>query len=218
MDKLQQAHEKELLDSRRASPKIHRTIKIPISQSDVVSELITFTNLCDGKEHFCLGFDFRETDIPLVRIHSECITGDVFGSKRCDCGPQLQHAIKRISEERGLILYMRQEGRGIGLLKKMEAYALQEAGIDTYRANTLVGSAEDARDYTAAFEMLKLLNLSRVRLLSNNPKKRTALEDAGIQVVESVSTGTFINLHNESYLKAKRDHGGHKLSIGTNNA
>ena len=146
--------------------------------------MFTFDGLVDGKEHLALGLGDWQRSLaraavggraPLVRPHSECLTGDVFGSQRCDCGPQLREAVERITDAGGLLLYLRQEGRGIGLYAKLDAYALQDAGLDTYEANVALGHGEDERDYTAAAQMLLALGADRIRLLSNNPDKAEQL-------------------------------------------
>ena len=126
--------------------------------------------------------------MPLIRPHSECLTGDVFGSQRCDCGPQLREAVERIADAGGYLLYLRQEGRGIGLYSKLEAYALQDTGIDTYEANLALGHREDERSYVAAAQMLHALGVSRVALLSNNPDKARQLRSCGVTVVAQVPT------------------------------
>ena len=130
---------------------------------------------------------------PLVRIHSECFTGDVLGSERCDCGPQLLEAVRRIAQVGGLLLYLRQEGRGIGLYAKLDAYGLQDAGLDTYDANLALGYSEDGRDYTVAAQMLGALGLDRVALLSNNPDKGAQLDRLGVTVAERVPTAVHLN-------------------------
>jgi len=140
---------------------------------------------------------------PLVRLHSECLTGDVFRSQRCDCGPQLREAVERISEAGGYLLYLRQEGRGIGLYNKLDAYALQDAGLDTYEANLALGFAKDERDYTVAAQMLLALGVDQLDLLTNNPDKATQLQAAGIQVNSRVPTGLHLSPVNGRYLAAK---------------
>jgi GTP cyclohydrolase II len=149
----------------------------------------------------------------LVRLHSECLTGDAFGSERCDCGPQLREAVARISQVGGYLLYLRQEGRGIGLYSKVDAYALQEAGLDTYEANLALGFAEDERDYTVAAQMLLGLGVERLDLLSNNPDKSAQLEAAGIRVERSVPTGRHLSSVNGRYLAAKAGRGRHRLGL-----
>ena len=165
------------------------------------------------KEHIALSMgDVGDGNPVLVRIHSECLTGDALFSMRCDCGPQLEAAMKRIAEEgRGVILYLRQEGRGIGLLNKLRAYALQDQGFDTVDANLRLGFATDERDFAIAARMLALVGVSRIRLLSNNPEKVAGLGAAGIEVVERVPLALPANPHNAHYLATKRDRTGHLL-------
>ncbi|MBB4683231.1 GTP cyclohydrolase II [Amycolatopsis jiangsuensis] len=176
------------------------------------AEAVTFTGLSDGLEHlvFVLG---DPGPVPLVRLHSECLTGDVFGSARCDCGPQLREAVDRISAAGGYLVYLRQEGRGIGLYNKLDAYALQDGGLDTYAANQALGLPEDARDYTAAAEMLTALGVRRLDLLSNNPDKAAQLTGHGLEVRERVPTGVFATETNVRYLRAKVEHTGHNLTL-----
>jgi GTP cyclohydrolase II len=178
----------------------------------VEAEAVTFRGLADGLEHlaFVLG---EPGPVPLVRMHSECLTGDVFGSARCDCGPQLRESVARISETGGYLLYLRQEGRGIGLYNKLDAYALQDDGLDTYAANAALGLPEDARDYTAAAQMLQALGVDRVDLLSNNPDKAAQLTAGGVDVRERVRTGVFATETNVRYLRAKVEHTGHSLAL-----
>ncbi|GAA4547585.1 GTP cyclohydrolase II [Amycolatopsis samaneae] len=193
---------------------IRTRVRIPLRLDgiEVESEAVTFHGLVDGAEHlaFALG---APGDVPLVRVHSECLTGDVFGSARCDCGPQLREAVARISAEGGYLLYLRQEGRGIGLYNKLDAYALQDEGLDTYAANTALGLPEDARDYTVAAQMLTALGVARVDLLSNNPDKAAQLSSAGIAVRERVPTGVFATESNVHYLRAKVERSGHSLVL-----
>ena len=179
------------------------------------ARLYSFDGLVDGREHVAFGLgdwtrslDGRPVDgpVPLVRPHSECLTGDVFGSQRCDCGPQLQEAVERIAAVGGVLLYLRQEGRGIGLYAKLDAYALQDLGLDTYEANLALGHGEDERDYTAAAQMLATLGVRRIALLSNNPDKAEQLDRLGVSVVESVPTGVFRSPSNAAYLAAKTNH------------
>nr|WP_225956333.1 GTP cyclohydrolase II [Amycolatopsis lexingtonensis] len=179
---------------------------------EVDAEAVTFRGLEDGGEHLALVLG-TPGDVPLVRPHSECLTGDVFGSARCDCGPQLAEAVQRISETGGYLLYLRQEGRGIGLYNKLDAYALQDGGLDTYAANAALGLPEDARDYAVAAQMLKALGAGEVDLLSNNPDKAAQLRAAGISVREQVPTGVFATDSNVRYLRAKAEQTGHTLSL-----
>lgn len=175
--------------------------------------IYSFHGLSDGKEHFALRFGNPQNDAPLVRLHSECMTGDVLGSARCDCGPQLQESLLRLHDEGGYLLYMRQEGRGIGLYAKLDAYHLQEQGYDTYAANRALGHGDDERDYTAAADMLKALGITRITLITNNPDKRTQLEALGIEVVAVRPTGIFHGRHNLHYLEAKVRHTHHTIAL-----
>jgi GTP cyclohydrolase II len=169
---------------------------------------ITAFQSSEGKEHVIMSAEpFGE--IPLVRIHSECFTGDVVGSLRCDCGQQLQLALNAIREHGGLIIYLRQEGRGIGLSAKLEAYDLQDQGFDTVDANRELGFPDDARTYTEAVSILRSFSIRRVRLLTNNPFKVQALLDAGIDVVEVVPCITTPTEHNKRYLATKKERMGH---------
>ncbi|MEV5315413.1 GTP cyclohydrolase II [Streptomyces sp. NPDC052610] len=182
-------------------------VRVPLHFHDgyrVDAELVTFHGLADGREHLAavLG-DPAPGSTPLVRLHSECLTGDVFGSARCDCGPQLREAVERIAERGGVLLYLRQEGRGIGLYNKLDAYALQDQGLDTYEANLALGLPEDARDYTAAAQMLAALGITELDLLSNNPDKAEQLRVLGVDVRDRVPTGVFTTAHNVHYLRAK---------------
>lgn len=184
---------------------VRTRVAVPLRFGDgysVDAELVTFHGLADGREHLAVVIgDAGAT--PLVRLHSECLTGDVFGSARCDCGPQLREAVERIAERGGVLLYLRQEGRGIGLYNKLDAYALQDQGLDTYAANAALGLPEDDRDYTAAAQMLRALGIGSLDLLSNNPDKAEQLRDLGIEVSHRVPTGVFTTAHNVRYLRAK---------------
>ena len=189
---------------------IRREVGLPVRLPDgslTPARLFTFDGLCDGREHVALALGERRgrprPRVPLVRLHSECLTGDAFGSERCDCGPQLQEAVARISEVGGYLLYLRQEGRGIGLYSKVDAYALQEDGLDTYEANVALGFGEDERDYTVAAQMLLGLGVERLDLLSNNPDKSAQLEAAGIRVERCVPTGLHVSSVNGRYLATK---------------
>ncbi len=204
---------------------IRSRVRIPLTFPDgyrTEAEVFTFHGLTDGAEHLALALGEPDpAGSPLVRLHSECLTGDVFGSARCDCGPQLREAVERIAESGGYLLYLRQEGRGIGLYNKLDAYALQDSGLDTYQANTALGLPEDGRDYTAAAQMLTTLNASTVRLLSNNPDKATQLTTQGITVTERVPTAVHVSDTNVHYLRTKahgtpltHGHGIHLLPMG----
>jgi GTP cyclohydrolase II len=149
--------------------------------------------------------------VPLVRLHSECLTGDVFGSQRCDCGPQLREAVERITKHGGYVLYLRQEGRGIGLYDKLDAYALQDRGLDTYDANLALGHEADERDYTSAAQMLHALGADRIELFSNNPDKSAQLARLGITIASRVPTALHLTGANAAYLATKARRGGHDL-------
>jgi GTP cyclohydrolase II len=169
----------------------------------------------DRREHVALTTGFepgtaREDEAVLVRLHSECLTGDVFGSQRCDCGEQLEDSMRFLREQgRGVLLYLRQEGRGIGLANKISAYALQEEGLDTVQANLALGLPEDARDYRVAAEMLLDLNVHRAALLTNNPAKIEGLRSHGIEVVERLPVQVEPNPYNLRYLRTKKEKLGH---------
>lgn len=174
------------------------------------ARLITFHGLVDGREHLAVGLG-EPGLVPLVRPHSECLTGDVLGSERCDCGPQLREAVNRITAAGGYLLYLRQEGRGIGLYDKLDAYALQDQGLDTYEANLAIGHDPDERDYTVAAQMLRALGVTTIALLSNNPDKRTQLVANGIAITEQVPTDFHLSDTNARYLSTKARRGGHTL-------
>jgi GTP cyclohydrolase II len=185
-----------------------------VLRGDIQSEFITFNNLIDGKEHFAIRFgEIKQNHSTLVRVHSECLTGDVFGSGRCDCGDQLKEAVNLLSHEGGYLLYMRQEGRGIGLYSKLDAYLLQDSGLDTFEANRALHLPEDGRDYEPAAQMLKALGLSATRLLTNNPVKVKDLIHFGIDITEQVPTSVFISPYNKKYLQAKVTKQNHMLDI-----
>jgi GTP cyclohydrolase II len=174
------------------------------------TQIVAFRGTDDGAEHVALVIGAFGGEPPLVRLHSECLTGDVFGSLKCDCGPQLREALQIIGEAGGgILLYMRQEGRGIGLANKLRAYALQDRGLDTVDANARLGFADDERDYGHAAAMLRALGANRVRLLTNNPAKVAGLEEAGIVVVERVAHHMPVNPHNADYLATKKRRSGH---------
>jgi GTP cyclohydrolase II len=167
------------------------------------AELVTFRGLPDAGEHLACLLPQRRAGVPLVRLHSECLTGDVFGSTRCDCGPQLDEALRRIADDGGAVLYLRQEGRGIGLYNKLDAYLLQDGDTDTFEANRLLGRGADERDYAMAAAMLRALEMPRIRLVTNNPDKVEQLRSHGIDVVEAVPTGRYLTDENARYLAAK---------------
>lgn len=176
------------------------------------TQIVAFRAGDDGQEHVALIVGAFGGQPPLVRLHSECLTGDVFGSLRCDCGPQLRQALRLIAGNGGgVLLYLRQEGRGIGLANKLRAYSLQDRGLDTVEANLRLGFADDERDYAHAAAMLKALGIGEVRLLTNNPTKVEGLEKAGIRVAERVDHKMPPNPHNVEYLATKRRKSGHLL-------
>jgi len=210
-----------LLSATPAS--IRGQVQLPLRFDDgfvTEARVFTFDGLRDGREHLALALGplatIRDTEpevMPLVRLHSECLTGDVLGSQRCDCGPQLREAVERISEAGGYLLYLRQEGRGIGLYNKLDAYALQDTGLDTYEANVALGFAEDERDYTVAAQMLLALGTNQLDLLSNNPDKAAQLVSAGVRVDRMVPTGVHVSPANGRYLAAKAWQGHHSLGF-----
>ena len=177
-------------------------------------ELHAFRQITNNQTHLALVKGKWEKDEPiLVRVHSSCITGDIFGSCRCDCGPQLEAAMQMVEKEgKGVIVYMNQEGRGIGLLNKLKAYKLQEQGRDTVEANEDLGFKADSRDYGVGAQILRFLEVQKIKLMSNNPKKRSGLIGYGLEIVENISIEIESNEHNEFYLKTKRDKMGHRLS------
>jgi 3,4-dihydroxy 2-butanone 4-phosphate synthase/GTP cyclohydrolase II len=186
-------------------------VKMPTKYGEF--ELIAFTQLNTGEVHMALKKGDWEKDEPvLVRVHSSCMTGDILGSLRCDCGDQLHNAMKMVQAEgKGLVLYMNQEGRGIGLLNKLKAYQLQEQGYDTVEANLKLGFSMDERDYGVGAQILRKLNISKLKLISNNPKKRAGLLGYGLEIVDTVPIEILPNQHNEKYLETKRDKMGHKI-------
>ncbi|MFI6701052.1 GTP cyclohydrolase II RibA [Streptomyces sp. NPDC050509] len=179
------------------------------------AELVTFHGLPDAGEHVACFVPPRDGTVPLVRLHSECLTGDLLGSTRCDCGPQLDEALGALAEHGGAVLYLRQEGRGIGLYNKLDAYLLQNARTDTFEANRLLGRGADERDYGVAAAMLRALGLHRIRLLTNNPDKVRQLRDHGIDVTAAVPTRLHLTDDNAAYLTAKAHTTGHTLALGT---
>ncbi|MEU1274355.1 GTP cyclohydrolase II [Streptomyces sp. NPDC005799] len=196
---------------------VRTRVTIPLRFPDgyeVTAETVTFHGLVDGREHVALVLgDPSAAPAPLIRMHSECLTGDVFGSARCDCGPQLREAVERIAETGGVLLYLRQEGRGIGLYNKLDAYALQDAGLDTYEANTALGLPEDGRDYTAAAQMLGALGITGFDLLTNNPDKAGQLRALGVDVRLVRPTGVHTTPSNLRYLHAKVHRTHHTLDL-----
>jgi GTP cyclohydrolase II len=207
-----------------APAKVRSQVLVPLRFMDgfaTTARVYTFEGLVDGREHLALGLGDRmaparagqPTSAPLVRPHSECLTGDAFGSERCDCGAQLREAVQRIADAGGYLLYLRQEGRGIGLYNKLDAYALQDAGLDTYEANLALGHDADERDYTVAAQMLAALGEVAVRLLTNNPDKVTSISAMGIDVLEQVSTAVHRSAANTAYLTTKARRGAHQLVV-----
>ncbi len=184
--------------------------------SSIPAELFSFDVLSDDREHVALRFAGKEKGqewTPLVRVHSECLTGDVFNSSRCDCGNQLAESIEKVSAHGGVILYLRHEGRGIGLYPKIDAYALQDKGYDTYEANEKLGFLDDGRSFAVAAEMLKAMDVGKVKLLTNNPEKERLLRDNGVEIVEIVPTGVYKKCDNIEYLKTKRSKKSHNLDV-----
>jgi GTP cyclohydrolase II len=196
---------------------VRTRVTVPLRFPDgyaTTAEVITFTGLADGREHLALALGApRAGRPPLVRLHSECLTGDVFGSQRCDCGPQLREAAERLTEAGGYLLYLRQEGRGIGLYRKLDAYALQDQGLDTYEANRALGHGDDERDYTAAAQMLAAVGATTIDLLTNNPDKSASLRSLGITVREVFPTGVHASAANIRYLAAKVAHTEHTIAL-----
>lgn len=176
-------------------------------------EMITFKNCKTGELHHALKKGDWETDEPiLLRVHSSCFTGDILHSMRCDCGEQLHYAMQMVEEAgKGLVLYMNQEGRGIGLLNKLKAYKLQEQGMDTVEANLELGFGMDDRDYGIGAQILRMLNVSKIKLITNNPKKRAGLMGYGLEIVENIPIEMHTNPYNEHYLQTKRDKLGHEI-------
>ena len=206
--------------SKPVTASVRNHVRIPLRFPDgyeTTAEVFSFHGLVDAKEHLALrfGLDDETTppDVPLVRIHSECLTGDVFGSLRCDCGPQLREAVELISKAGGYVLYLRQEGRGIGLYAKLDAYKLQDSGMDTFAANRALGRADDEREYTVAAQMLQALDVKRVELLSNNPDKFEQMAELGIEITRQVPTGVHVSSDNRNYLEAKIDQHAHTIDL-----
>ncbi|PID91820.1 MAG: GTP cyclohydrolase II, partial [Bacteroidetes bacterium] len=207
---------KDLIAYRLNSDSIVRKgteVRLPTEYGDF--SLIPFIQKSNGMEHVALIKGTIDQDDPvLVRVHSSCITGDIFGSYRCDCGDQLHEAMRMVEKEgRGIIIYLNQEGRGIGLYHKMEAYKLQEEGRDTVEANVELGFQPDERDYGVGAGMLHALGVKRIRLITNNPVKKTGLEGYGMRIEETIRLEVSSNRHNRFYLETKRDKMGHFLNI-----
>lgn len=194
---------------------ITREVKVGMPTKFGNFDLMAYSVKSTQQEHLALVKGTWEPNEPvLVRVHSSCMTGDIFGSCRCDCGPQLQHAMEMIEEAgKGVIVYMNQEGRGIGLLNKLRAYKLQEEGYDTVEANVKLGFEGDEREYGIGAQILHDLGIKKIRLMSNNPKKRSGLIGYGLEIVETVSIEVGQNVHNEKYLKTKQEKMGHSLKL-----
>ena len=204
---------------------IRTQVVLPLRLADgytTEARVFTFDGLVDGREHLAFALGARAAGprpadgdgaVPLIRPHSECLTGDVFGSQRCDCGAQLREGVERIADAGGYLLYLRQEGRGIGLYEKLDAYALQDTGVDTYEANLALGHEEDERSYVAAAQMLHALGVPRIALLSNNPDKAEQLRSCGVTVVEQVPTAVHLSSANVRYLETKARRGRHTLEL-----
>jgi GTP cyclohydrolase II len=203
---------------------IRTQVLLPLRFGDgytTTARVFSFDGLVDDQENLAFGLGDRTapltaTDlgrVPLVRPHSECLTGDVFGSERCDCGPQLREAVGQIAESGGYLLYLRQEGRGIGLYAKLDAYVLQDTGLDTYEANLALGHREDERSYLVAAQMLEALGVREIALLSNNPDKALQLRRFGVHVATRVPTGVYLSDTNAGYLMTKATRGAHTLDI-----
>ncbi|SEJ13002.1 3,4-dihydroxy-2-butanone 4-phosphate synthase [Dyadobacter koreensis] len=206
---------KDLIEYRlREESLIKREIGVDMPTAWGHFDLIAYRQVNTGDLHLALVKGTWEKDEPvLVRVHSSCMTGDIFGSCRCDCGPQLHAAMDLVSKEgKGVIVYMNQEGRGIGLLNKLKAYKLQEMGRDTVEANLELGFASDERDYGVGAQILRDLDITKIKLITNNPKKRAGLIGYGLEIVDSVNIEIPSNPYNEKYLITKRDKMGHNLS------
>lgn len=205
---------KDLVEYRLKNDRlIERMVEVNMPTKYGDFRLIAYKQLTTNEEHFALVKGEWQADEPvMVRVHSSCITGDILGSLRCDCGDQLHNAMKMVEKEgKGVILYMMQEGRGIGFMNKLKAYKLQEEGLDTVDANLALGFKADQRDFGIGAQILRDLNISKMKLITNNPKKRAALKGYGLEIVENVPIETIPNKFNETYLKTKRDKMGHEL-------
>lgn len=207
---------KDLIEYRmRNETLIERQVAVQLPTEYGDFELIHYKQVTTGQEHLALiKGEWKEDDAILVRVHSSCMTGDIFGSCRCDCGPQLQKAMSMIEAAgKGVIVYMNQEGRGIGLLNKLKAYKLQEEGFDTVEANQKLGFKMDNRDYGIGAQILRDLGVRKMKLMSNNPKKRTGLIGYGLEIVDNVALEIESNQHNQLYLKTKKEKMGHSLKL-----
>jgi 3,4-dihydroxy 2-butanone 4-phosphate synthase/GTP cyclohydrolase II len=207
---------KDLISYRMKNESLVRKVvdvNLPTIYGDF--QLHAFQERLTGDHHLALAKgEWDEDDPVLVRVHSSCMTGDIFGSKRCDCGEQLHQALLQVEEEgRGVVLYMNQEGRGIGLVNKLKAYKLQEKGLDTVEANEALGFEPDARDYGVGAQILRSLGISKMKLMTNNPVKRVGLKSFGLEMVERVPIEVGAYPENVKYLKTKRDKMGHDLKL-----
>lgn len=205
---------KDLVEYRvKKESLISKEIEVDMPTEHGHFKLMAYQQINTQETHLALVRGSWEKDEPvLVRVHSSCVTGDIFGSCRCDCGPQLHHAMEMVDREgKGVVLYMKQEGRGIGLLNKLRAYKLQEQGMDTVEANIQLGFETDERDYGVGAQILRDLGVTKIRLMTNNPKKRVGLMGYGLEIVENVPIEVVPNPHNETYLKTKRDKLGHTI-------
>jgi 3,4-dihydroxy 2-butanone 4-phosphate synthase/GTP cyclohydrolase II len=200
---------------RRKETLIERVVSVRMPTDYGEFTMVGYSNQVDGKEHVAIVKGEINPEEPvLVRVHSECLTGDVFASQRCDCGPQLHAALSRIEREgTGVLLYMRQEGRGIGLLNKLKAYKLQEEGLDTVEANLKLGFREDLREYGIGAQILRDLGVRKMRLMTNNPRKITGLKGYGLEVVEVVPIELPPNQNNRKYMETKKNKMGHLLHL-----
>ena len=192
---------------------VRARVPVPLGRTGSrLAELVTFNNLADPHEHLaCVFGPLRR--LPMVRLHSECLTGDLFGSLRCDCGPQLDEALGTLSAHGGVLLYLRQEGRGIGLYNKLDTYLIQDGDVDTFEANRMLGRGSDERDYLVAAQMLHALQIDEICLITNNPDKLRQLQRYGIRVASVMPTRTYVNPSNEGYLRAKAEIGGHRALL-----
>ena len=203
-----------LIEHRRRGEKLVRSVaetRLPTEYGEFRAH--AFRDLTTGEDHMAVVMGDISGEPPLVRVHDECLTGDAFGSMRCDCGPQLQAALRMVAEAgRGVVLYMRQEGRGIGLANKLRAYELQDGGLDTVEANLELGFQPDERDYGVGAQILTELGLSKIRLLTNNPRKRSEISGYGLEIVEQVPLVIPPGVHNAGYLATKEQKMGHVFS------
>ena len=207
---------KDLIEYRlKHETLIQEQVKIKLPTEVGEFDMVAYKQTTNDMDHLALVKGSWDKEEPiLVRVHSSCMTGDIFGSCRCDCGPQLQKSMEMIEAAgKGVVVYMNQEGRGIGLVNKLKAYKLQEEGRDTVEANIELGFQADQRDYGIGAQILRDLGVSKIKLLSNNPKKRTGLIGYGLEIVENVALEIDSNEHNKSYLETKRDKMGHLLKM-----